>query len=47
MDTKLLRSAKGKTRRDRMRTETFREEIGILKLLIELEEKGLPWLDHG
>jgi hypothetical protein len=46
MDTKRPRSTKGKTRRDRIKTETFRKEIGIRKLLIELEEKGLQWLDH-
>jgi hypothetical protein len=46
MDTKLSRNVKEKTRRDRISTETLRKEIGIRKLLIELEEKGLEWLDH-
>jgi hypothetical protein len=30
----------------RIGTETSRKEIGIRKLLIELEERGLQWLDH-
>jgi hypothetical protein len=46
MDTTLSRNVTEKTRRDRTRTETFRKETGIRKLLIELEEKGLQWLDH-
>jgi hypothetical protein len=31
MEMKLLRSAEGKTKRDSIRNETFREEVGIRK----------------
>jgi hypothetical protein len=34
MDMKLVRSMQGKTRRERIRNEIFREEVGIQNLLI-------------
>jgi hypothetical protein len=42
--TIFLRNTEGKTRRDRIRNEMFRKEIGIRSVIIELQEELLRWV---
>jgi hypothetical protein len=46
MDMKFLRSITGKTRKAELEIKYLEEEVGIENLLIELEEKRLPWFGH-
>jgi hypothetical protein len=45
MHIKFLKTTEGKTK-DRIRNETFREEIIIQNLLTEFEEKRFQWYGH-
>ena len=45
-EMKFLRSMIGKTRRDRVRNEDVRKEVGVEKLNDKIEKNKLRWFGH-
>ena len=45
-EMKPLRLMRGKTRRDRIRNEKFREEVGVTPVLHKIDAAQLRWLGH-
>jgi hypothetical protein len=46
MEMRFLRKVIGKTRRDKIRNETIRKNLGVPPLQIEIEESQLRWAGH-
>jgi hypothetical protein len=46
MKMRFLRKVVGKTRRDEVRNETIRRNLGVPPLQIEIEESQLRWAGH-
>lgn len=46
MQMKCCRRIMGKTRRDRIRNETIREQVGLTAVSQKLEERQLSWFGH-
>jgi hypothetical protein len=46
MKMRFLRKVVGKTRRDKIRNETIRRNLGVPPLQIEIEESQLRWEGH-
>nr|CAH7719228.1 unnamed protein product [Callosobruchus chinensis] len=43
---KYLRGVKGVTRRDKIRNEVIRSELGVKPVLQKIEENQLKWFGH-
>lgn len=46
-DPRYLRSIQTKTRRDRVRNEEIRKEVGVCKLQVRMETVKVKWFEHG
>lgn len=46
MEMRFLRKIQGKTRRDRIRNEVFREQLKIIPIQTTIEQSQIRWLGH-